>query len=132
MRLLKEVVIIQNKMSRKSIRLENIQEANRRVLSEQVIHNMGEALRIARENGSVVVSAEVAQNEMRDYREPNGAYIISDGENEGVYRIEQSHYGPDGEYGDHIITHVPDEVFRREMNDKISMYQDMINRLDRK
>lgn len=123
-------------MSRKRDRLQNIQEANRRVLGEQAIHDVDEALRIARENGSVVVSARVVQNQMNDYREPSGVYIISDGDfghgTEGVYRAEQNNYGPDGEYGDQTITYVPDEVFRREMMDKIAVHQDMINRLDRK
>ena len=114
-------------------RIQNIQEANRKVLSEQVIHDVDEALRMARENGSVEVSADVVHNKLRDYREPTGVYIISDGDfgpgTEGVYRAKQHHYGDYGEYGDQTITHIPDDVFRREMEDKISTFQDMVNKL---
>ena len=81
---------------------------------------------MARENGTVVVSADVVDNKMRTHREPNLRVYIVDGE---IYRTKENLHGPDAEYGDQTITHVPKEEFRREINDKISTYQGILNRL---
>lgn len=97
---------------------------------EQIIHNLTDALKVAQEKGTSIVSSDVRWREMEKYRETSlgyGVYLI-DGI---VYNVKQHGVYDQlyGEYADQEITCVPKEIVISDINNKITELTKTLNKL---